>query len=287
MTCSRRRLLRTAALLAVLLAQYAALAGVDLAVRTALLCDEITRCRHLLMVLGLLVLIKAVIAGASCLRHVFLSVRLRSLDGPSVLHSSRTQDVIDRSGLRGRVSVVEDPGLVACTSGVLRPRVIISTALVDRLTPCQLEAVLQHEKSHADAADPLLYLLIAITRRMFFYVPAVGGVLSWLVVHRELAADAHAVRECGVAPLAGALLTAIEEQPRRGARETPNWIPRLSGTAGMLESRLEQLETGRVPLRCRLSRASLLWTMPGVVALAGVAVGVVRMCAICFACADC
>src|SRR5690606_42011412 len=46
------------------------------------------------------------------------------------------------------VAVIESDAAFAYCTGVLRPRVVVSRALVDRLTPRQLEIVLAHEHAH-------------------------------------------------------------------------------------------------------------------------------------------
>ncbi|MCZ4101615.1 M56 family metallopeptidase [Streptomyces sp. So13.3] len=284
---ARGRAIRTTLFLAALSAQYIVLIVIaEFIVRLELSEEEVRPCQPLLA-LGLLVVIKVGIATGSCLRQISLSRTLRSMVRSSSADASHTQALIDRSGLRNRVTVIDEPSLVACTSGLFRTRVIISTGLVDRLTTGQLEAVLRHEESHANAADPLLYLLIDVTRRMFFYLPAVCGALERLLTRRELAADAHAVEVCGVGPLAGALLIALKEQPPAGQTGIPALWPALAGPGGLLESRLEQLETGRAPLPGRLPRRSLLWTLPGVIGLSLISLWILQMCAVCFGCADC
>ncbi|MDF9817161.1 M56 family metallopeptidase [Streptomyces sp. SPB162] len=284
---ARRRAIRTTLFLAALSAEYVILLAVaEFIVRLELSEDEVRTCQPLLA-LALLVVIKLGIATGSCLQQISLSRTLRSKVRRCEADLATTRMVIDRSGLRNRVTVIDEPSLVACTSGLFRTRVIISTGLVERLTAGQLEAVLRHEESHANAADPLLYLLIDVTRRMFFYLPAVGGALARLLTRRELAADAHAVEVCGVGPLAGALLIALKEQPSGGEAGVPTLWPALSGPGGLLESRLEQLETGQPPQSARLPRRSLVLTLPGVICLSLLSLWILRMCGVCFGCTDC
>lgn len=59
------------------------------------------------------------------------------------------------------VAQVPGPAWLCFTAGLLRPRVFISRALGEHLTPDELRAAIAHEESHARRRDPLLQGLLA------------------------------------------------------------------------------------------------------------------------------
>jgi Zn-dependent protease with chaperone function len=288
MTGETRRRVRTTLFAGVLIGIYAVLAGTEFVVQRVLNCEDVPACRLLLEFLAVLVAVEAALATFSWLRQTVLDYRLRRLGRSAVPYSARVQRVIDNVGLTERVTVIEGNALIACTSGLLRGNVVISSGLLDQLTLPQLEAVLRHERSHVDSADPFLYMLMSAVRRMFFYAPVVASGLDWLAARRELAADACAIRQCGVRPLAGALHVTLrvgsrpaEPRPVRSPR------PHLADGADLLELRLRQLEMGHVPLQCRVPRKRLVWTAPGALVLILALLAVARVCCLCLPCPDC
>jgi hypothetical protein len=59
-----------------------------------------------------------------------------------------------------RYELLDSPGLVAWCCGLLRPRVVVSRGLLERLSPDQLEFVLLHEEAHARRKDNLRHTLL-------------------------------------------------------------------------------------------------------------------------------
>jgi hypothetical protein len=112
-----------------------------------------------------------------------------------------------------RVLVVPAKRTLAFCSGLLRPRVYVSTGAFERLAEDELAAVVAHEAHHAARRDPLRILVAR----------AIGDAYSLGALPRreqalaELAADAAVVRSRGAAPLASALLAfdAAEIAPER------------------------------------------------------------------------
>lgn len=80
---------------------------------------------------------------------------------------------------------------VAFTAGLLRPRIYLSTALLRRLSPSELEATLLHELAHVKRRDPLRCWLVELIVWSLWFPRT-----SWLgVAHRaarEARADARA-----------------------------------------------------------------------------------------------
>lgn len=105
--------------------------------------------------------------------------------------------------------VVETPDLLAWCGGLWRPRILVSRGLLERLEGPQLQAVLAHEKAHAERMDNLRALLLH------------GATMAWpgrkkRAIARELASDTEqacdqqAARVVGSTGLVAAALTTLE-----------------------------------------------------------------------------
>jgi hypothetical protein len=184
------------------------------------------------------------VMGALCLRRQVSSsrrlsqhVRELELSVPPELAEAAT-----RTGLSGRLRLVDSGESFSFAYGALVPRVAISRGLVERTTPAELDAVLAHERYHVRNLDPLKVLLARALPATFFYLPVLGNLRARYVAGRELAADRRAVQACGHGPLAGALLKVVE---------APRW-PELQAAAAiggpeLLDVRVTQLERGSEP----------------------------------------
>ena len=162
------------------------------------------------------------------------------------------------AGLRHRVRVIEAAEPFSFTYGALRPRVVISRALLDSTSAAELEAVLVHERYHVRNLDPLKVVVARTLASGFFFLPALRQLERRYVAGRELAADKRAVSRCGRIPLASALLKAV-----RG----PAW-PELSSAAAiggpdLLEVRVAQLEAGGEPSLGPFPRRALMLSGAG------------------------
>lgn len=89
--------------------------------------------------------------------------------------------------------------------GSLRPRVVITNGLLERLAPEELAAVLWHESHHVCHNVPLKCLVGRLVSRTFFWVPLLRGLLERYLLLKELAADRLAIERAGLPALAAAL----------------------------------------------------------------------------------
>jgi Zn-dependent protease with chaperone function len=170
----------------------------------------------------------------------------------------------ERTGLKGRVLLVDSAERFSFAYGALAPRVVVSRGLFDAASPSELAAVLQHERYHVRNLDPLKVLLARALPATFYYLPALRSLHARYVAGRELAADRRAIERLGRKPLAGALFKVV-----RG----PAW-PELRAAAAiggpeLLDVRLAQLETGREPELAAPTGKLLLVSLAGAALLAG------------------
>jgi Zn-dependent protease with chaperone function len=108
-------------------------------------------------------------------------------------------------GLTQRMVVLSTEVPIAFCFGLLRPRICVSTGLLATLTDKELKAVLLHEDHHQRHYDPLRTLVVDGVAAVLFFLPIVAEWRDLFRTATELAADRHAIRTTGRAPLAGAL----------------------------------------------------------------------------------
>ncbi len=131
-------------------------------------------------------------------------------------------------GLAEHVIVLAaEPPLAFCT-GLLRPRIYISTSLADALTNTELKAVLVHENHHRRRFDPLRGLLADVFAQVLFFLPIAGELRDLILTTSELEADRDAVQHVGRPALAGALHNMLTHP--RAARLSVPGLASLSAT---------------------------------------------------------
>jgi len=143
-------------------------------------------------------------------------------------------------GIAERVDVVATGEAFAVTHGLLRPRILLSTGLVEALDAAELTAVLVHERHHLARRDPLRLLAAGLLAGYGWYLPLLRWWVQRLALRRELAADRAATARAGVAAVAGALLK-LADLPAPAAVAAVNPM-------GNLPDRIAQLE-GQPPVR--------------------------------------
>ncbi len=158
---------------------------------------------------------------------VLLSRQLRQLRGIRLRSTAVTDGWI--AGLWERLCLeqgVENARLLFSSevttpqaSGLLRPRVILPRAGLDRLSPGELAMVLCHELAHLRRRDLWLAWVPAVAGRLFFFHPLAVLAAREYALAREAACDAEVLAVLGEAPQAyGRLLLrlGISPLPRAG-----------------------------------------------------------------------
>lgn len=159
------------------------------------------------------------LASAAAFIRVLRSYRRES----RLLHSLPLREIEDgwigeRARLAGtRLFVLPSARPAAFCVGLIRPRVIVSTGLLERLEREEQEAVVWHEATHARNYEPLKCLLARLATSTFFWVPALRGLLDRYLLVKELAADRVAIRRTSTPALAGALSQVLAQPTPSGA----------------------------------------------------------------------
>jgi hypothetical protein len=149
---------------------------------------------------------------------------------------------------------------VAFCTGFLWPTVFVSDGLLSRLEPAELDAVLVHERHHAERRDPLRRIVMSAMRDVLFFLPLLEWWIAARVVESELAADRRALAEVGLRPLAAALWVTGNAVP----------LPVMAGFMGATAIRAAQLIGTPLPAR-PASRWAVVQSAIGLVAVAAVA----------------
>lgn len=163
-----------------------------------------------------------------------------------------TRLVARRVGLNGRLDVVAAADPACFTHGLVRPRVCISSGLLDALEHAELEAVLRHERYHVRHYDPLRIMLGRALVSAFFFVPILRDLFLHYRLHVELAADRAAVEQMRERH---SLASALDKLLDRRAI-VPSTLPGIAHGNG-LEARIDSL-VGDPVRACSLARLSSL-----------------------------
>ncbi|WP_161628072.1 M56 family metallopeptidase [Microbispora catharanthi] len=103
------------------------------------------------------------------------------------------------------VRVLEHPlPLIYCLPSRERP-IVVTTGALKQLEPAEVEAVLAHERAHLQQQHHLILVLADALRSAIPWLRTLRLAHTTLPGLLELAADDHAVRHHGRAPLIGAL----------------------------------------------------------------------------------
>ncbi len=133
------------------------------------------------------------------LRIVLLTHTLRRRLFPAPVYlQGRADDLARRAG--GHcvpVLLLGSEMPVAFTWGLVRPRVVLSTWMVEHLDRKELEAVLAHELAHAVGRDCRTIWLATLLRDATFYLPWAWRARRAVITGKELLADDAAVAATG------------------------------------------------------------------------------------------
>ncbi len=143
----------------------------------------------------------AIVLGAGL---VYAAVR----QGRGLLRSYRALGRLPVYGRSRSVALIKDDSVrTAFTHGLIRPRIYVSTGLINALTRKELNSVLLHEIHHRRNRDPLRVFLAAFFRDAFFYLPIGDYLAGRHHAFMERAADESVVsRTKDPLNLAGALV---------------------------------------------------------------------------------
>jgi len=120
------------------------------------------------------------------------------------LEQGRLAEIARAAGVRVDITPARQPG--AFCFGLHRPRVVVTSGLLERLSPDEQAAVIWHEAEHARAYEPAKCLLARLAASTFFWMPALRDLLDRFLLVKEISADRRAIARTSTGALAAALL---------------------------------------------------------------------------------
>jgi len=188
------------------------------------------------------------LAAAFCMRVVWLlasaarAIRALSATGApeGLLAAAR------RAGVR-RLAVVESEETFAVCTGLIQPKVVVSSRLAATAGGAVLDAVLVHEAHHARHLEPLRRAVLSALADVLLPFPALRWWADRQIEESELAADRAAIARVGAESVAAALVVV-------GASTSRVALPAFGGCAELRAAQVlgEDLPSRRMPLRTLL-----------------------------------
>ena len=120
------------------------------------------------------------------------------------------------------IIVVEDERFVALAIGFFRPRIVVSTHVLERFSHLEVKAIMLHERYHCQHHDGRILFLSRIMVDAFGYLPIVKPVVRYYETWKELFADRYAMDQMGTEYYLGNVLFKLakhrqQDQPCRTA----------------------------------------------------------------------
>ncbi|MGG4489906.1 M56 family metallopeptidase [Metabacillus idriensis] len=114
------------------------------------------------------------------------------------------------------IQVIDENAVLSLTMGFFRPKIILSTGLLNLLDEGERQAVVLHEMYHQQNRDPLKLFILSVCSSVMWYIP----ILSWFYQKyrtiRELLADHYAISSLqSSADLGSALLKIVKTNQKK------------------------------------------------------------------------
>jgi len=117
---------------------------------------------------------------------------------------------------RDGILVVSHTDPIALTMRFFRPRIVVSTGLLQLLDTSEFEALIRHEIFHMKHKDPLKTFMMVVCSSVLWYVPILKWCTKQYKAAREVLADSSAIEAMGSAEsLGSALLKLLRKQTVR------------------------------------------------------------------------
>ncbi len=116
------------------------------------------------------------------------------LSGKIVRTNNDFQALFYKLKLCGNVHFFDERKPQAFCFGIRKPKIYISTGLVQIMNEKELEVILRHEKYHLENRDSLILMLAAVIESLFPFFPVVSDLIRIYRTDREIKADLEAVR---------------------------------------------------------------------------------------------
>jgi beta-lactamase regulating signal transducer with metallopeptidase domain len=145
---------------------------------------------------GIPFLVLAVMGAAVVTASLVKGLRVILDSSRYIRHCERVSRATSISGNQTPLLMIEDPSPLFLVAGVLRPRLVISSGVVEALPPEQLEVAIEHERAHQASRDNLKRLLILLAPGSVFFGDGLrtlerewGRFIEWAADDRAIAGN--------------------------------------------------------------------------------------------------
>ena len=174
---------------------------------------------------------------------------IRPLIPLPVENHPRLRKIVSRIPLNGQLVLFENSMLrYAFTSGILKPKIYLSTGLCSYLTTKELLSVAVHEAYHTKDKAPLKLFIARMFHALNFFLPINSYLLNGYIAASEMAADDAALHTSGEPLELASALVKLSRHNNRDIRSAAALF--FKGTA-IVEDRLRRLLSPETPAPCR------------------------------------
>lgn len=164
----------------------------------SLIQNNITRIPSFLSIIPALVVF--LILLVSFLKFFFLTLKVKILQyklKDRISSGSKVDKLIKRLGLEEKAVVIKSDKTFSFCVGVKSPKIYISSALIKKLSPKEVESVLLHEQYHSENNDTFTMIIASVAYSLIPFFPLFGDFIKKYRVNREIEADNFAVEKMG------------------------------------------------------------------------------------------
>ena len=151
--------------------------------------------------------------------------------------NTRLTQLLKKLRLESQVVVVNSQKPYAFCFGVRKPKIYVSTTLIEILLVQELEVVLLHEKYHLENRDTTTLMMATIFESLLPFFPLISDFIHQYRIERELAADKAA---CEAAEGSKHLSTVLAKLLRFDMERAHVVVPAIAD-ASTLETRIKRL----------------------------------------------
>lgn len=141
-------------------------------------------------------------------KNIFITRKfVKSVIKNKVKLGSKLIGVSSSIGMGGKILKIDSGVSEVFCFGYIKPKVCVSSTLVNQVSKNQLRAILLHEKNHTKSYDPLKLFLVNTVRKSLLFIPGLRKLTDHFMIGLELSADERATNNFReIKPLGNALL---------------------------------------------------------------------------------
>ncbi|MFC7392240.1 M56 family metallopeptidase [Scopulibacillus cellulosilyticus] len=113
------------------------------------------------------------------------------------------------------VHVIKNEKLVAFAYGYFKPKILVSSALIEQMDSHELQAILEHECHHCLLKVPLKKLIFNSTVHALYFFPILKHFYQKYLANKEIEADQYAIERTDKKTLATALYKMLRFKSHR------------------------------------------------------------------------